>query len=233
MSSYFAAQFCKKNKIKFVIDVQDLWPEAFQLVLKLPIIKDIAFLPMKKIADYIYSNADEIVAVSETYAKRATNSNKKIHKEGISVFLGTDMNNFDKCAEENAKNYTDKKLRIAYVGTLGHSYDLKVIIDALSLLKAKGYNNYEFVIMGDGPLKENFEEYSKKKDIPCNFTGRLEYKKMVGILCSCDIAVNPIIHGAAQSIINKVGDYAMAGLPVISTQECEEYRNLLEIRIRS
>ena len=56
----------------------------------------------------------------------------------------------------------------------------------------------------------------------------LSYDKMVKKLCNCDIAINPISKGAAQSIINKVGDYAMAGLPVISTQECKEYRDLVE-----
>ena len=40
--------------------------------------------------------------------------------------------------------------------------------------------------------------------------------------------MNPIVKGAAQSIINKHADYAAAGLPVVNTQECQEYRNLLE-----
>ena len=42
---------------------------------------------------------------------------------------------------------------------------------------------------------------------------------MVGMLGVCDIAVNSISKGAAQSIINKHGDYAAAGLPVVNTQE--------------
>ena len=72
--------------------------------------------------------------------------------------------------------------------------------------------------MGDGPLKEEFENYAEEKKVDCQFTGRLEYEKMVGLLCSCDIAVNPIKKGSAGSIINKVGDYAAAGLPVINTK---------------
>ena len=76
-------------------------------------------------------------------------------------------------------------------------------------------------------MQKKFENYAKEKKVSCEFTGRLEYDKMVGLLCSCDIAVNPIKKGAAQSIINKVGDYAAACLPVINTQENEEYRNLV------
>ena len=51
---------------------------------------------------------------------------------------------------------------------------------------------------------------------------------MCGRLCSCDIAMNPIMCGAAQSIINKHADYAAAGIPVISTQESQEYKGLVD-----
>ena len=51
---------------------------------------------------------------------------------------------------------------------------------------------------------------------------------MIQKLVSCDVAINPIRKGSAGSIINKVGDYAMAGLPVINTQESNEYRQLLQ-----
>src|SRR5699024_6724831 len=56
----------------------------------------------------------------------------------------------------------------------------------------------------------------------------LDYPEMVSRLRGCDIAVNPIVAGAAQSITNKVGDYAAAGLPVVNSQECEAYRTLLD-----
>jgi glycosyltransferase involved in cell wall biosynthesis len=51
---------------------------------------------------------------------------------------------------------------------------------------------------------------------------------MCATLSRCDININPISHGAAQSIINKHADYAASGNPVISTQESAEYRALVE-----
>ncbi len=221
------AKYAKKNNIRFIIDVQDLWPEAFKMVFNLPIISNLIFWPMKKLANYIYKNADDIVAVSETYANRASGVNEK-YKHKLSVFLGTDLDFFDECKKKNKCIFDDEIIRIAYIGTLGHSYDIKCIIDAIKLLNDREIKNIKFVIMGDGPLKQEFENYAKQKNIDSEFTGRLPYEEMVGKLCSCDIAVNPIMHNAAQSIINKVGDYAAAGLPVVSTQECEEYRKLVE-----
>lgn len=220
------AKYAKKNNIRFVIDVQDIWPEAFKLVFNIPIISNLIFYPMKKQAEYTYKQADDIIAVSDTYANIATKVNKK-YKNKLVAYLGTDLEYFDKCKEENRIEYNDDIIRVAYVGTLGHSYDIKNIVNAINILNHKGINNIKFIVMGNGPLKEEFEKYAKEKNVDVEFTGRLEYPKMIGTLCACNIAVNPIAHNAAQSIINKVGDYAAAGLPVVSTQECEEYRNLV------
>lgn len=222
-----AAKFANKKNIRFIIDVQDLWPEAFKMTFNTPVISNLIFYPMKKKANYIYSKADEIVAVSETYCNRALKVNKKTSK-GLSIFLGTDLEYFDKCKENNKTEFNDNIIRIAYIGTLGHSYNIKFVIDAIKILNNKGINNIKFIIMGDGPLKSEFEEYAKEKNVDCEFTGRLQYEKMVGLLCSCQIAINPIKSKSAGSIINKVGDYAAAGLPVINSQENEEYRRLIE-----
>lgn len=224
--AYESITFSKKNGIRFIIDIQDLWPEAFKMALNIPIISNVIFYPMKRKVDFIYSNADEIVAVSETYVKRALSVNKKLVK-GLSVFLGTDLNYFDKCQKNNKVVYKDNIIRIAYIGTLGTSYDIKLIIDSIKILYSKGIKNIKFVIMGDGPLKESFELYAKQSEIDYEFTGRLDYEKMVGLLSSCDICVNPIVGSSVASIINKVGDYAASGLPVINTQNSEEYKNLI------
>lgn len=223
-----AAKYAKDNNTKLIIDVQDLWPEAFKLIFNIPIISNIIFYPMKKTADYIYESADEIIAVSETYLNRALEANRTI-KEGKIVFLGTDLSEFDEAFINNKyQNKPENEVWVAYAGTLGHSYDLTNVFDALEIVKNTGIDNLKFIVMGDGPLKEKFQGYAEEKQIDTLFTGRLPYGDMVGLLGVCDIAVNPISKGAAQSIINKHGDYAAAGLPVINTQECLEYRNLVD-----
>lgn len=222
-----AAEYAKKNNIYFIIDIQDLWPEAFKMVFNAPFICNILFSPMLRQADYIYRAADDIIAVSQTYTDRALRVNNK-SGNGHSIFLGTELSTFDKLAKENKINdKPNNEVWLGYVGTLGHSYDLTCTIDALKILQEKGIKNVKFVVMGDGPLKSKFEKHAREHRIYAQFTGRLEYEKMVGMLTACDIAVNPISGGSAASIINKHGDYAAAGLPILNTQECLEYRNLI------
>lgn len=225
-----AADYCKKYNIRLIIDIQDLWPEAFKMVCNVPIISDLILVPMKFQANKIYRSADTIIAVSQTYVDRALQVNHKC-KKSYPVFLGTKLSSFDQYAIQNIKELEENsnEIKIVYCGSLSASYDLKCVIDALYILINQGYSNLKFIIMGDGKRKSEFEEYAKEKGVFFNFTGMLPYPEMVAKLCTCDIAVNPIKKGSAGSIINKVGDYAMAGLPVVNTQECQEYRNLIEI----
>jgi glycosyltransferase involved in cell wall biosynthesis len=223
-----AAKYCEKRGIRFIIDVQDLWPEAFQMVVNIPVISDIAFLPFRKMADGIYKRADAVCAVSQTYVDRALRVNRKCD-HGESVFLGTNLETFDNNAANNSVSRdAEDELRLAYCGTLGSSYDLTCVIDALYIVKKKGVQPPKFIVMGDGPDMERFRKYSAEKGVDAEFVGRVPYDKMCGILKSCDITVNPITTGAAQSIINKHADYAASGLPVLNTQESKEYRRLVK-----
>lgn len=224
-ASYEAARYCEKHGIRFVIDVQDLWPEAFQMIFHVPIISNILFAPFKVLADGAYRRADAICAVSDTYCKRALKVNNKC-KESTTVFLGTDLSIFDSYV--SGYSLFEKKkdeIWLAYCGTLGSSYDIVCVIDALALLKNE---KLRFIVMGDGPQKGKFNIYAKEKGIRTTFTGYLPYNHMCNLLSSCDIAVNPITHMAAQSIINKHADYTAAGLPIISTQESKEFRQLVD-----
>lgn len=222
-----AGNYCSKYRIPFIVDIQDLWPEAFKLVLKLPVIRDLVFLPMTLQANRFYGQADRIVAVSETYKQRGLRSNQK-DRNGLCVYLGTDLGSFDKSSKSIAVEKPDDELWIAYAGTLGHSYNIEIIFDALNQLPDKLGQNVVFQIFGDGPYLERFQKYAENCKVKSVFHGRIDYPSMAAYLCKSDIAVNPIVKGAAQSIINKHADYAAAGLPVVNTQECEEYRNLLE-----
>jgi len=224
-----AADYSRKNKIRFIIDIQDLWPEAFQMVFNPPIVGNILYYPMKKKADYVYKTADDIIAVSKTYLQRGLLNNRNVKNSHV-VFLGTDLERFDFFAKKNdSSRKKNEELIIGYSGTLGHSYDITIVIEALEIVqRLKPELKLKFLVMGDGPLFNIFRNRAEKSGVEIIFTGRLPYDEMVGLLISCDIAVNPIMKHAAQSIINKHADYAAAGLPVINTQESNEYRFLID-----
>lgn len=222
-----AANYCRENGVRFVIDVQDLWPEAFEMVIHIPVVSHVGFAPFRAMANRIYAAADAVCAVSQTYVDRALKVNRKC-SSGCAVFLGTEMAAFDGNAA--AHPMTDKPegaLWLGYCGTLGTSYDLTCVFDAMALLREQGSTHPTFIVMGDGPRKEEFEAYAQKLSLPVRFLGRLPYPEMCGVLSACDIVVNPIVGSSAASIINKHADYAACGRPVLNTQSSPEYRALV------
>ena len=222
-----AAKYCESNDIKFIIDIQDLWPEAFHMVFCIPIISNVIFSPFQIIVNQIYRKADEICAVSESYVKRALSVNKKT-KKGHTVFLGTNLITFDYYASnEPFICKRSGELWIGYCGSLSTSYDIASVIDALDILNRKKITP-KFIVMGDGVKKDEFQNYALIKNVDALFTGNLPYDQMCALLCECDIVVNPIVKRSAASIINKHGDYAASGRPVINTQDSVEYRALVE-----
>ena len=225
-----AAAYCRScgnSRPRLVIDIQDLWPEAFMVVVKNPVLRGM-FYPMKKYADYAYRSADVIIGVSDTYRDRGLSVNAAA--SGLTIYLGNDGQMFDKAREDFAETRTGDEFRLGYVGTMGYSYDLECAIDAVRIVMERGRMKRKvvFVAMGGGPLLERYGRYADDAGIESVFTGPLPYDRMVGMLCSCDAVINCLRKGAAQSVTNKVGDYALAGKPVINTQENIEYRTLLE-----
>ena len=223
-----ARQYAAAHNIKFVIDVRDLWPEVFNILLPSPRITEVLFYSQKISADAIYMAADEVIAVSDTYRARVMQVNSKASK-GHTIYLGTELAKFDAAASiAREKGKPREGIAVVYAGTLGNSYDLETLFSALHILRHRGHQSLKCLIMGDGPLEGAFRAKARTLGVEAEFTGRLPYQQMVSRLVTCDIAVNTLRKGAAQSIINKHADYAAAGLPVVSNQENEEYRQLVE-----
>ena len=216
--------FAKKQNAKLVVDIQDIWPEAFNLALpkKLRPFGKLIFSPFSLFNKICFSKVDYAIAVSETYIETYRNFLKK-HIPSHVCFLGTSLEKFDdgKATFFLAQKYD---LNLCYVGKLSHSYDISSAIKAVRELPQK--SNIGLHIFGTGPLKNAFE----KEAANCtniHFYGNLSYDVLPSALRSCDVGLNVICKDAAQSITNKHADYAAGGLAVLNTQESEEYRNLL------
>ena len=80
-------------------------------------------------------------------------------------------------------------------------------------------------ILGDGPPRAELEQLAARLDAPVDFLGYLDYAHMAAYLAASDIVVNSLVHGAAQSIVTKIGDYLASGNPIINTGESWEFKN--------
>ena len=224
-----AAEFAKAKGIPFVADVNDLWPEAMRMVLDVPVISNILFHPFLRDAKRVYDLCSGVVGTSDEYADRPFKHRiQDIPK--ITVYVGNELSVFDKGAADHIKEIDkpEGEFWVTYAGTIGTSYDIRTMILAADVLKARGYSNIHIKILGGGPLKEELEELAGTLRGNVEFVGYAPYEKMAAYLKKSDILVNSFVKKAPQSIVTKIGDYLAAGKPMINTCSSPEFRKKVE-----
>lgn len=222
-------EYCHDHNIPLIVDVEDLWPEAMEMVVKNKLARKLLF-PLKNDAEKVYSYADAVIGTSDEYTNRAFKY-QNLDIEHRTVYVGCDLQQFDDGIKEH-ENEIDKPYGekwVTYAGSIGTSYNIDNMVRACKLLEDEGRDNIKFKILGTGPDQTAVEQLAK--DLGCKnieFVGYVAYPMMAAYLSKSDISVNSFVKGAPQSIVNKVGDYFAAGKPVINTLESPEFCDLME-----
>ena len=225
-----AAEYAHRNKIPFVADVNDLWPEAMRMVFDIPIVSDLLFYPLKRDAEKVYSLTSGVIGTSDEYRDRPfLNQKRDVLKE--TVYVGNEISVFDREAEQQADEVQKEEgtFWVTYAGTIGTSYDIRTMVLAAEELMKQGKTKIRFQILGDGPTREMLENLAKERKIQnVKFTGYVPYEQMAAYLVKSDVLINSFVRKAPQSIVTKIGDYLAAGKPMINTCMSPEFRKKVE-----
>ena len=218
----------QKFNIPFVVDVNDLWPEAFRVALDVPVLSDILFSPFYRQAKAVYQMADAVVGTSDEYRERGLRD----ARSGIpseTVYVGNQLCEFDAGVAANASQI-DKPagdIWVSYAGTLSACYDLETLVNAMALVQ-KSHPEAKLQILGDGSERENLRAAAQSCGASVTFHGYLPYDQMAAWLSKSDITINSLVEKAAQSIVTKIGDYLAAGKPMVNTSCSKEFRAKVE-----
>ena len=215
------SEICYKNGVPCVVDIEDLWPEAMEMVVKSRVLRKVLFKPFYADAEKVYRYASGVIGTSQDYTERAFKRQKRsIPKD--TVYVGCNLKDFDDGVHEfsgTIKKATDE-FWVTYAGSISTSYDIKTLILVADKLRKEGNPNIKIQILGTGSLKEELETFVKTENIVnVKFWGFVPYKMMSAVLSKSDIVINSFIKGAPQSIVNKVGDYLASGKAMINSLE--------------
>jgi glycosyltransferase involved in cell wall biosynthesis len=213
-----AGAYAKKRGLPFIVDVEDLWPEAMRMVLDVPVLSDLLFSYFTVNAKKAYKLADAVVGSSDEYRSEPLKYGVTPPR-GRTVYVGTDLARFDRGAAENAAKAEKPagEFRVTYAGTLGASYDLETMIAAADILYKRGHTGIVTLLLGSGPDEARLREKAAGTPADVRFTGYLPYEEMAAYLKASDITVNSLVAKASQSIVSKIGDYLAAGKPMLNT----------------
>lgn len=218
----------QKFNIPFVVDVNDLWPEAFRVAFDVPVLSDILFAPFYRQAKAVYQMADAVVGTSDEYRERGLRD----ARAGIpseTVYVGNQLCEFDAGVTSHASQI-DKPtgdIWVSYAGTLSACYDLETLVKAMALVQ-KTHPEAKLQILGDGSERDNLKAAVHSCGAEVVFHGYLPYSQMAAWLSKSDITINSLVEKAAQSIVTKIGDYLAAGKPMVNTSCSKEFRAKVE-----
>lgn len=215
----------KGLKTKIIIDLIDIWPELFHLLIprSLDGLARMVFSPLYFWRRRLYKNADGLVAVSKNYQEIALKIHafrapltdvvywsipeKEIHAE------------FDLSDEKIKQMISLKKAEevwCVYAGTLGENYDIYSIIEAGKRLKERyAPERFKLLIAGDGPLKDYCNDNSNDSGV--TFLGRLDSGNLAELFKKCDFALSTYKGRSTVAMPIKAFDYLAFGLPLVNS----------------
>ena len=210
---YLISKYCKKNKIKIISDVIDLWPESLPVPKKIKNILDGSInILWKKLRVKTLERSDYIITESNYFydklkLEKYNNSKvillKKIIKDEIK------KNNLEKFKIEN-------NIKIVYLGNIGKIYDFKALIEILKKLSQKVEVLLE--IIGIGEEKDSLIYELDKNQIKYNFYGPIyEEDKKMEIIKKCDFGFNGYKKESEVALSYKSIDYFSYGIPIINS----------------
>ena len=222
LSCYSAINYSKKNRIKTIAEIADLWPETLvdyaDISPKNPIV-----LFLRKIEKNIYTKSDAIVFTMEggyDYIVEQKWDSFIPKSKTHYINNGIDLKQFNyNCIhyQINDCDLNDKSIfKVVYTGSIRKVNNLGLLLDTAKLIHS---NHIKFLIWGDGDelplLKERVQNENIENVV---FKGKVEKKYIPFITSNADL--NFAHNGQSKMFFygisfNKIFDYLAAGKPIL------------------
>jgi len=214
-----AMKIFRLKKRPFVFEIRDPWPEAPKAmgVIKNPIVLGLIGL----LETMAYRAADAYIALSPGMIETFTE--KKVPRELVAMVpngsdnecvFPTDSRNFELPGIENGDFVA------AFTGAHGFANGLDKLIDAASILKARGLDRLRIVLIGDGAKKPSIQKRVEAEGLSqiVRFFDPIPKNKLQALMVEADLGLMILdnIHTFYyRSSPNKFFDYLSYGLPVL------------------
>ncbi len=215
----FAGMILSKiKKIRFVLEIRDIWPESISSVNLLSSKSPIYFF-LKFLEKRMVKSADLTVTVTsgiQSYIKKMKHNKIKLITNGIMV------SNYLKI-----KKKINKPLTFAYVGTIGLAHNIDIVIEAAEFYQNN--NNIRFLIIGDGAEQKKI--FNKAKNLNNVETSPLLFGEDLNKqLEKSDIGLVTLMNKALwkDALPSKIFEFLILEKPVILSMPHGKTSNMIE-----
>lgn len=207
-----------RKRQKFIFEVRDLWPELPKaLGMKNPIL----LWGMSVLEKWSYHKADACIGLSPGICEGIRKRSQK-NKPVKMIPNGCDLDIFQPGNRENLqlKGVSQTDTVAVFTGAHGIANGLEAVLDMAADLKRLNRNDIKIVFIGDGKVKPQIVERTKREQLDnCLFFDPVPKTQLKDIVSSADIGlmvlknVPAFYYGTSP---NKFFDYIASGLPVVN-----------------
>jgi len=218
LAAYWIAKY---YRIKFVVEVRDLWPQTIidmgRLGAHNPITKTLQFLER-----FLYHRAERIITLLP-FAYRYMTACGIPQEKIVWIPNGVDLSRVgDSVVTALSKpDRPERVFKVMYLGAHGQANALDVLIQAAKVIQDWGYSEIRFVLVGDGPEKPKLIALAKDLRLyNIEFRKSVPKSEIAKVLREADAflfnleKVEVFRYGISP---NKLFDFMAAGKPIISS----------------
>lgn len=138
-----------------------------------------------------------------------------VYNEGLKIDKIKYIPNGVKIRNKNMRKITNETQIIGYIGQLIPRKRVSLLIDAASIL-SKEFSNFKIWIIGDGPLRNQLENYAISKGISnkINFFGPVNHQDIFHLMSKLNLVV---LQSDSEGMPNVLIEACSLGIPIIST----------------
>lgn len=216
--------YAERYHVPSFLYVQDLWPENVETVTGVH--NSLIIEPIQKMVDKIYGETDHIFTTSPSFVSAIVGRKVPVSEDKVHYWPQYAEEFYKPLSKQSvAEIPNDSSFKIAFTGNIGTAQGLDILPRTAELLKNE---NVQFVIVGDGRYKQEFERQIEERKVQEKFLmiPRVPAEEIPKILGACDagfisFANTPLFE---KTIPAKLQSYMACGKAVIASAKGETER---------
>lgn len=201
---------------KFLFDHHDINPELYEAKFGK---RDFFYKIMCLWEKLTFSVADVSIATNMSYKKIAIERGGMSEDKVFVIRSGPKLDRL-KIQPPVQKLKNGRKYLVGYVGVMGAQEGIDYLLRSVSyIVNDLKRNDIQFGLVGDGTSLNEMQKYAHKLGLSdyVTFTGRVPDQKLLNMLNTADICVNPDVSNEMndKSTMNKIMEYMALAKPIV------------------